>query len=350
MRPVRIVLVEDNEVFRDALELLLGMRDDVEIVASVGDGAAAVTAAIEHHPDVVLMDYRLPALDGIQATAQVVSAVPDVAVVALTASADDAERDALLDAGAVACLARTRNSTRSSARSCRPPQWRDAHRREHGDRPRLDRRPARRGRALPELARRAAVRQLRRREPARRRRNNCGGLLRKAARGERLPHDVAADARRLPRLLPRARRVRADPLAACLGRVPGTFASAETAAAELADGRVHAIDTETASASIAMLALAIQRRLERGTSDEEVGALVERYRRERGLLFTVDTLEFLQRGGRIGKAAAFAGTLLHVKPILSIRDGEVEPIKRCAESGRRSPSSRRARDGDPGRA
>ncbi len=106
MRPVRIVLVEDNEVFRDALELLLGMRDDVEIVASVGDGAAAVAAAVEHHPDVVLMDYRLPALDGIQATAQVVSAAPDVAVVALTASADDAEREALLDAGAVACLAK----------------------------------------------------------------------------------------------------------------------------------------------------------------------------------------------------------------------------------------------------
>ena len=111
-------------------------------------------------------------------------------------------------------------------------------------------------------------------------------------------------------------------------RVSGTFASAETAAAELGGGRVRAIDTETASASIAMLALAIQRRLERGTSDEEVDALVERYVRERGLLFTVDTLEFLQRGGRIGKAAAFAGTLLQVKPILSIRDGVVEPVKR----------------------
>ena len=112
------------------------------------------------------------------------------------------------------------------------------------------------------------------------------------------------------------------------GRVSGTFASAEAAAAELGDGRVHAIDTETASASIAMLALSIQRRLGRGTSDEEIDALVERYRRERGLLFTVDTLEFLQRGGRIGKAAAFAGTLLQVKPILSIRGGEVEPVKR----------------------
>lgn len=104
MPPVRIVLVEDNDVFREALELLLGMRDDVQVVASVGDGAAAVAAAVEHRPDVVLMDYRLPGLDGIQATAQVVEVVPNIAVVALTASADDAEREALLEAGAVVCL------------------------------------------------------------------------------------------------------------------------------------------------------------------------------------------------------------------------------------------------------
>jgi DNA-binding NarL/FixJ family response regulator len=104
MPPVRIVLVEDNEVFRDALELLLGMRDDVAIVASVGDGVAAVSAAKEFRPDVVLMDYRMPALDGIQATALIVDELPGVAVVALTASADDAEREALLEAGAVACL------------------------------------------------------------------------------------------------------------------------------------------------------------------------------------------------------------------------------------------------------
>jgi DNA-binding NarL/FixJ family response regulator len=106
MPPVRILLVEDNEVFRDALELLLGMRNDVEIVASVGDGGAAVAAALEHRPDVVLMDYRLPVLDGIQATAQVVEALPDVAVGALTTSVDAAERVALVEAGAVACLAK----------------------------------------------------------------------------------------------------------------------------------------------------------------------------------------------------------------------------------------------------
>ena len=111
-------------------------------------------------------------------------------------------------------------------------------------------------------------------------------------------------------------------------KVSGTFASAESAAEELGHGVVHAVDTETASASIAMLALAIQRRLERGTTAEEIVELIDRYRRERGLLFTVDTLEFLQRGGRIGKAAAFAGGLLNVKPILSIVDGEVAPVKR----------------------
>ncbi len=111
-------------------------------------------------------------------------------------------------------------------------------------------------------------------------------------------------------------------------KVSGTYESALAAAEEVGHGVVHAVDTETASASIGMLALAIQRRLERGTTDEEIDDLVDRYRRERGLLFTVDTLEFLQRGGRIGKARAFAGGLLHVKPILSIVDGEVAPVKR----------------------
>ena len=108
----------------------------------------------------------------------------------------------------------------------------------------------------------------------------------------------------------------------------GTFQSAGTAAAELGGDRVRTIDSQTASAAIAMLGLAIQRRLERGTTDEEIDALIDRYRSSHGLLFTVDTLEFLARGGRIGRAAAFSGQLLNVKPILAIRDGEVIPVKR----------------------
>jgi DegV family protein with EDD domain len=110
-------------------------------------------------------------------------------------------------------------------------------------------------------------------------------------------------------------------------KLSGTHQSAQTAAAEMGD-KVRAIDTGSASAAIAMLGFAIQRRLERGTDDAEIDALVARYKKDAGLLFTVDTLEFLQKGGRIGRAAAFAGNLLHVKPILTIADGEVLPLKR----------------------
>ena len=92
--------------------------------------------------------------------------------------------------------------------------------------------------------------------------------------------------------------------------------------------RIRVIDSGTVSAAITLLALAVQRRLERGSSDEEVDELVERFRRENGLLFTVDTLEYLARGGRIGRARAMAGELLHIKPILAIVDGEVIPVKR----------------------
>lgn len=106
MSPVRVMLVEDNDVFREALELMLGMRDEVEVVASVGDGTAAVEAALEQTPDVVLIDYRMPGLDGAEATAQLLATVPTVRVVALTASADASQRAALRAAGAVACLSK----------------------------------------------------------------------------------------------------------------------------------------------------------------------------------------------------------------------------------------------------
>ena len=108
----------------------------------------------------------------------------------------------------------------------------------------------------------------------------------------------------------------------------GTYASAQQAA-ELLDGdQVRVIDSRTVSASLAMLAIGVQRRLERGTTDEEIGALVTRYAEGHKLLFTVNTLEYLAKGGRIGRAAALAGSILNVKPILTIRDGEVVPLKK----------------------
>jgi DegV family protein with EDD domain len=106
----------------------------------------------------------------------------------------------------------------------------------------------------------------------------------------------------------------------------GTYQSATTAAAELGE-KVRTVDSESASAAIAMLGLALQRRLEEGTTDEAIDALIRRFRERAGLIFTVDTLEFLRRGGRIGRASAWAGQLLHVKPILTI-EREVVPLKR----------------------
>jgi len=101
---VRILLVEDNDVFREALELLFGLRTDVEVVASVAEGEAAVEACRTYRPDVVLMDYRLPGMDGVEATKAVREAAPGVAVVGLTGEADPRETQALADAGAVACV------------------------------------------------------------------------------------------------------------------------------------------------------------------------------------------------------------------------------------------------------
>jgi DNA-binding NarL/FixJ family response regulator len=101
---ILVVLVEDNDVFREALELLLGLRPEMRVVASVSDGTEAPRVVAEACPDVVLMDYRLPGLDGVQATRAVLEACPETAVVCLTASANPREREALMEAGAVGCL------------------------------------------------------------------------------------------------------------------------------------------------------------------------------------------------------------------------------------------------------
>jgi len=112
------------------------------------------------------------------------------------------------------------------------------------------------------------------------------------------------------------------------GKLSGTAESARLAAQATGDERVTVIDSESVSGGVVILADAIQRRLDRGTTDEEIAELVERFRRESTILFTVDTLDYLVRGGRVGKAAGLAGQLLSVKPILAIDDGEVEPLRR----------------------
>ncbi len=106
---IDVVLVEDNDVFREALELLLALTPDVHVLAAVGDGHEALAACTRLDPDVVVMDYRLPGLDGIQATSAIRDACPRASVVVLTASAESSEIDAFYEAGAVACLTKDGN-------------------------------------------------------------------------------------------------------------------------------------------------------------------------------------------------------------------------------------------------
>jgi DNA-binding NarL/FixJ family response regulator len=102
--PVRVVLVEDNDTFRQTLELLFGLRDEIEVVGSVATGDKAPPVVADLKPDVVLMDYRMPGLNGAEATRAVLEASPGTNVVCLSASVTRQEINEVLAAGAVACV------------------------------------------------------------------------------------------------------------------------------------------------------------------------------------------------------------------------------------------------------
>jgi DNA-binding NarL/FixJ family response regulator len=106
--PVRVLLVEDNEVYRSTLELLLDGRDGIEIAGSVADGRDAAAAAERLDPDVVLMDFRLPGLDGAAATAAVRARAPRAAILCLTAEATAEDREAVMSAGAAGLIEKGR--------------------------------------------------------------------------------------------------------------------------------------------------------------------------------------------------------------------------------------------------
>ncbi|MGZ4332657.1 MAG: response regulator [Gaiellaceae bacterium] len=103
-QPVRLVLVEDNDVFRETLELLFGMRDEVEVVGSASSGDDAPDLCRRVDPDVVLMDYRMPGLNGAEATGAVLAAAPETKVICLTASVTSVEVEEVIAAGAIACV------------------------------------------------------------------------------------------------------------------------------------------------------------------------------------------------------------------------------------------------------
>jgi len=98
--PVRVLLADDQRVVREGLTLILDLLEDVEVVETASDGEQAVELAERLSPDVVLMDLRMPRVDGIEATRQLAERRPRIGVIALTTYADDASVLGALRAGA----------------------------------------------------------------------------------------------------------------------------------------------------------------------------------------------------------------------------------------------------------
>jgi len=96
----RVLVVDDQRLVREGLTALLELVDDLQLVAVAEDGAQAVALVDEHRPDVVLMDLRMPGMDGVEATRRIRRDHPDVEVVVLTTHADDDSILAALRAGA----------------------------------------------------------------------------------------------------------------------------------------------------------------------------------------------------------------------------------------------------------
>ena len=98
--PIRVLIADDQRVVREGLSMLVGLIDDVEVIGAACDGAEAVRLAETHRPDVVLMDLRMPELDGIAATGLLRERLPAVRVLVLTTYADEDAIVPALRAGA----------------------------------------------------------------------------------------------------------------------------------------------------------------------------------------------------------------------------------------------------------
>jgi DNA-binding NarL/FixJ family response regulator len=97
---IRIVVADDNEPLRDSLRDLFGTTDDIEVVATAEDGHEAIELTRAMRPDLVVMDVEMPRMNGIEATRQIVSELPNVKVIALSIHADKQLVAQMLQAGA----------------------------------------------------------------------------------------------------------------------------------------------------------------------------------------------------------------------------------------------------------
>ena len=101
---IRILIADDQSLFREGLHTLLSVQNDFEVVAEASNGEEAVRLSVQHKPDVVLMDVRMPVMDGVKAIFRLREVLPEIKVVVLTTFDDDAAIFDGLKAGAVGYL------------------------------------------------------------------------------------------------------------------------------------------------------------------------------------------------------------------------------------------------------
>ena len=109
-------------------------------------------------------------------------------------------------------------------------------------------------------------------------------------------------------------------------KLSGTMDSAIQAKAMLPGPRIEVFDSQTTSLAMGFQVLAAARLANQGATLKECNTSVAQARDKSGVFFVLKTLEFLARGGRLGGASAFVGTMLNLKPILELRNGQVEPV------------------------
>ena len=109
-------------------------------------------------------------------------------------------------------------------------------------------------------------------------------------------------------------------------KLSGTVSSAQSAKEMLPEAKISIVDSASTAMGLGLMALTAARAAEEGKTAAEIVAAVEKMIKAMNVVFVVDTLEYLQKGGRIGGAAALVGTLLKVKPILCLKDGRIEPL------------------------
>lgn len=112
-------------------------------------------------------------------------------------------------------------------------------------------------------------------------------------------------------------------------KLSATHQAAVTATQYMGQAKLAVVDSQSVSLGVGLLAMAAARAAQEGQDLGQVVAQVESAIPRTQIVFTLDTLEYLQKGGRIGRAQAFLGSVLNIKPILHIKEGEVHPLERA---------------------